>query len=115
MTELEENIQTTIGSLAGNLMNLINDQETRNFFMGYVVEYLGNLKDTQDIVDFSIVCDDTNNTPEVIDRNGFVADIEIMYGLPVDTLKRYRVSIDRRPADFTELLNQAEENDGKTV
>ena len=27
--------------------------------------------------DFLVVCDETNNTPEIIDRNEFVADIYI--------------------------------------
>jgi hypothetical protein len=29
------------------------------------------------VIDFKVVCDESNNTPEVIDRNEFVADIFI--------------------------------------
>jgi hypothetical protein len=42
-----------------------------------VVPFLKTIQARRGITDFKVVCDETNNTGEVIDRNEFVADIFI--------------------------------------
>lgn len=54
-----------------------NDQFTRVQFKNLVVPFLRTVQQRRGITDFLVVCDDTNNTGEVIDRNEFVADIYI--------------------------------------
>ena len=54
-----------------------NDQFTRVQFKNMVVPFLRTVQQRRGITDFLVVCDDTNNTGEVIDRNEFVADIYI--------------------------------------
>ena len=54
-----------------------NDAFTRAQFRNLVEPYLRDVKARRGVYDFKVVCDDTNNTPEVIDRNEFVADIYI--------------------------------------
>ena len=54
-----------------------NDGFTRAQFKSMVEPYLRDVEGRRGITDFQVVCDDTNNTGEVIDRNEFVADIYI--------------------------------------
>lgn len=52
-----------------------NDPFTRAQFIGMVTPYLRDVRGRRGITDFLVVCDETNNTGEVIDSNRFVADI----------------------------------------
>ena len=54
-----------------------NDAFTRAQFKNLVNPYLRNIKGRRGITDFLVVCDETNNTPQVIDSNQFVGDIYI--------------------------------------
>ena len=52
-----------------------NDAFTRAQFKNLVVPFLKTVQQRRGITDFKVVCDETNNTGEVVDRNEFVADI----------------------------------------
>lgn len=52
-----------------------NDGFTRAQFRNLVEPFLRDVQGRRGITDFKVVCDETNNTGEVIDRNEFVADI----------------------------------------
>jgi len=54
-----------------------NDAFTRAQFRNLVTPYLRTIKGRRGITDFYVVCDDTNNTPQIIDTNQFVGDIYI--------------------------------------
>ena len=54
-----------------------NDAFTRSQFVSLVEPFLRDVQGRRGIIDFRVVCDDTNNTAEVIDRNEFIADIYI--------------------------------------
>jgi phage tail sheath protein FI len=54
-----------------------NDAFTRAQFRNLVEPFLRDVKGRRGITDFLVVCDETNNTGEVIDRNEFVADIYV--------------------------------------
>jgi hypothetical protein len=54
-----------------------NDTFTRDSFVNLVEPYLRDIQGRRGIIDFRVVCDETNNTPEVVDRNEFVGDIYI--------------------------------------
>ena len=52
-----------------------NDEFTRAQFRNLVEPFLRDVQGRRGIQDFSVICDTTNNTGEVIDRNEFIADI----------------------------------------
>ena len=52
-----------------------NDEFTRAQFRNIVEPFLRDVQGRRGITDFSVVCDDSNNTGDVIDRNEFRADI----------------------------------------
>jgi len=54
-----------------------NDEFTRAQFKSLVEPFLREVQGRRGITDFAVVCDGTNNSAEVIDRNEFVADIFI--------------------------------------
>ena len=54
-----------------------NDAFTRSQFRGMVEPFLRDIKSRRGIFDFAVVCDTTNNTADVIDRNEFIGDIFI--------------------------------------
>ena len=52
-----------------------NDQITRTNFVNIVEPYLRDIQSKRGIYDYLVICDETNNTPDVIDNNEFRADI----------------------------------------
>jgi phage tail sheath protein FI len=54
-----------------------NDAFTRAQFRNLVEPFLRDVRGRRGIYDFRVICDETNNTGEIIDRNEFVADIFI--------------------------------------
>ena len=53
----------------------LNDEITRSNFVNIVEPYLRDVQAKRGLYDFLVVCDETNNTPDVIDNNEFRADI----------------------------------------
>ena len=53
----------------------LNDEFTRAMFRNMVEPFMRDVQGRRGMTDFLVVCDETNNTGEVIDRNEFVADI----------------------------------------
>ena len=53
----------------------LNDQTTRANFVNIVEPYLRDIQAKRGIYDYNVICDETNNTPDVIDNNEFRADI----------------------------------------
>ena len=52
-----------------------NDQITRANFVNVVEPYLRDVQAKRGLFDFRVICDESNNTPEVVDNNEFRADI----------------------------------------
>jgi len=53
----------------------LNTQTTRANFINIVEPYLRDVQSKDGVYDFLVICDQTNNTPDVIDNNEFRADI----------------------------------------
>jgi hypothetical protein len=68
-------LEKSVAKAARSTLFEFNDQFTRAQFINLVEPYLRDVKGRRGIYDFRVVCDTTNNTPEVIDRNEFVGDI----------------------------------------
>ena len=70
-------IERSIAQAAKNILFEFNDEFTRAEFVNVVEPLLREIRGRRGITDFRVVCDETNNTPAVIDRNEFVASIFI--------------------------------------
>ena len=69
------NIERRVDNLAQGVLFEQNDTITRSGFSNAVNSYLAEIRADRGLTDFLVVCDESNNTPSVIDRNEFVADI----------------------------------------
>ena len=54
-----------------------NDTFTRNRIVSMIKPFLSTVKAGRGIQDYLVVCDTTNNTPDIISRNELVVDIYI--------------------------------------
>ena len=70
-------IEKTIGNAAKGVLFELNDEFTRNNFKNIIEPYLRGVQAERGITDFLVICDDSNNTGDVIDANEFKADFFI--------------------------------------
>ena len=68
-------VEEAISAAAQDQLFEFNDEVTRTNFVNIVEPFLRDVRAKRGITDFLVVCDETNNTPAVVDRNEFVADI----------------------------------------
>ena len=82
-----------------------NDQFTRAQFVALVEPFLRDVQGRRGITDFRVVCDETNNTGEVIDRNEFVGDIYIKPARSINFIQLNFVAV-RTGVSFDEVVGQ---------
>jgi hypothetical protein len=70
-------LKNYIGQIASQLVFEQNTNATRNRFLSQVNPYLESVVQRQGLYAFRVVMDDSNNTPDVIDRNQLVGSIQI--------------------------------------
>jgi len=72
-------------------------------FRNMVEPFLRDIKGRRGITDFRVVCDTTNNTGQVIDRNEFVADIYIKPARSINFISLNFIAT-RTGVDFAEIV-----------
>ena len=82
----------------------INDELTRSGFRAAVEPYLRGVQGRRGIYDFLVVCDTSNNTPDVIDRNEFKAEIYIKPARSINFITITFVAT-RTGVSFNELIS----------
>jgi phage tail sheath protein FI len=82
-----------------------NDEFTRAQFVALVEPFLRDVQGRRGIYDYRVVCDTTNNTPQVIDSNQFVGDIYIKPARSINFIQLNFVAV-RTGVDFTEIVGQ---------
>ena len=82
-----------------------NDEFTRAQFRNLVEPYLRDVQGRRGIYDFRVVCDDTNNTGEVIDRNEFVGDIYIKPARSINFIQLNFIAV-RTGVEFEEVVGK---------
>ena len=83
-----------------------NDEITRGQFVNLVEPFLRDVQGRSGIYDFRVVCDETNNTSQVIDSNQFVGDIYIKPARSINYIQLNFVAV-RTGVDFTEIVGKA--------
>ena len=82
-----------------------NDEFTRAQFVALVEPFLRDVQGRRGIFDFRVVCDTTNNTPEVIDRNEFIGDIYIKPARSINFIQLNFVAV-RTGVAFEEVVGK---------
>lgn len=98
--ELEKNI----ASFSKFQLFELNDEITRSGFKSAVEPYLRGVQGRRGIYDFLVVCDSSNNTPDVIDRNEFNAEIYIKPARSINFITITFIAT-RTGVSFNELIN----------
>ena len=68
-------VEKSLEGLANDQLFEFNDEITRSSFTNAVEPFLRDVQAKRGLVDFRVICDSSNNTPDVIDNNEFRADI----------------------------------------
>ena len=82
-----------------------NDAFTRSQFKNLVEPYLRDVQGRRGIYDFRVICDETNNTPEVIDSNRFIGDIYIKPARSINFIQLNFVAV-RSGVQFEEIVGR---------
>jgi hypothetical protein len=82
-----------------------NDEFTRSQFVALVEPYLRDVQGRRGIYDYRVVCDTTNNTPDVIDSNEFVGDIYIKPARSINFIQLNFIAV-RTGVAFEEVVGQ---------
>jgi phage tail sheath protein FI len=80
-----------------------NDDFTRKQFVGAVEPFLRRVQARRGIYDFKVICDSSNNTPDVIDRAEFVASIFIKPARSINFITLNFVAV-RTGVEFSEVV-----------
>jgi hypothetical protein len=71
------NLEKRARVLAEGVLFELNDATTRSGFASALNSYLSEVQARRGVTDYLVVCDESNNTSDVIDRNEFVAEIYV--------------------------------------
>ena len=96
-------LERAIGRAAEQVLFEFNDEFTRAEFVNIVEPVLREVQGRRGITDFRVVCDETNNTAAVIDRNEFKADIFIKPARSINYVTLSFVAV-RTGVDFEEVV-----------
>lgn len=81
----------------------LNDEFTRSMFRNMTEPFLRDVKGRRGVTDFLVVCDETNNTGQVIDTNRFVADIYIKPSRSINFITLNFIAT-RTGVEFSEIV-----------
>jgi phage tail sheath protein FI len=98
-------LEKTIATAANQMLFEFNDEFTRAQFLNLIEPFLRDVQGRRGITDFRVVCDETNNTPEVIDTNRFVGDIYIKPAKSINFIQLNFVAV-RSGVEFNEVVGQ---------
>ena len=98
-------LEKAIATAAKFTLFEFNDEFTRASFVNLVEPFLRDVQGRRGIYDFKVVCDETNNTGEVIDRNEFVGDIYIKPARSINFIQLNFVAV-RTGVEFSEVVGR---------
>jgi len=99
-------IEEAIKVAARSVLFEFNDQFTRDSFKAMVDPYLRDVQSRRGIIDYLVVCDETNNTGQVIDNNEFRADFYIKPARSINFITLTFIAT-RTGVDFAEVVGRA--------
>ena len=97
-------LEKSIANFARFSMFEFNDDFTRSNFTSSVEPFLRDIQGRGGITDFAVVCDESNNTQEVIDRNEFIGSIFVKPTKSINFVLLNFVAV-RSGVDFEEVVN----------
>ena len=99
-------IEEACAAAARSVLFEFNDDFTRDSFKSMVDPYLRDVQARRGITDFLVVCDTSNNTPQVIDNNEFRADVYVKPARSINFITLTFVAT-RTGVAFSEVVGRA--------
>ena len=99
-------LERAIERAAKNVLFEFNDEFTRAEFVNIIEPVLSDVKGRRGITDFRVIADETVNTPAVVDRNEFIANILIKPARSINFITLNFVAV-RTGVSFEEIAGQA--------
>ena len=98
-------LEKAIATAAKYSLFEFNDEFTRAQFRNLVEPFLRDVQGRRGIFDFRVVCDTSNNTGDVIDRNEFVGDIYVKPAKSINFIQLNFVAV-RTGVEFEEIVGK---------
>jgi phage tail sheath protein FI len=98
-------LEKSIAKASRSSLFEFNDEFTRAQFVNLVEPFLRTVQGRRGIYDYRVVCDETNNTAEVIDRNEFVGDIYVKPAKSINFIQLNFVAV-RTGVAFEEIVGK---------
>jgi phage tail sheath protein FI len=98
-------VETVISRAARASLFEFNDDFTRSQFVNLIEPFLRTIKGRRGIYDYQVVCDSTNNTPDVVDANQFIGDIYIKPARSINYIQLNFVAV-RTGVEFSEVVGR---------
>ena len=98
-------LEKSISKAARSSLFEFNDEFTRAQFVNLVEPFLRTVQGRRGIYDYRVVCDETNNTAEIIDRNEFVGDIYVKPAKSINFIQLNFVAV-RTGVAFEEIVGK---------
>lgn len=95
-------LEKAIANAAKFTLFEFNDEFTRAQFKSLIEPFLRDVQGRRGIIDYRVVCDETNNTSEVVDSNRFVGDIYVKPAKSINYIQLNFVAV-RSGVEFTEV------------
>ena len=96
-------LEKSIANMAKSFLFEFNDAFTRSRFTSTVEPFLTDIQGRGGVQDFAVVCDDSNNTAEVVDRNEFRGDIYVKPSRSINFIQLQFVAV-RSGVEFSEII-----------
>ena len=96
-------LRKTISRTARSFLFENNTSYTRERFKSTIIPFLEEVQGRQGITDFLVVCDESNNTGQVIDQNRFIGDIYIKPARSINFIELNFVAV-RTDVEFSEVV-----------
>ena len=98
-------LEKAIATAAKTFLFEFNDEFTRSQFKNLVEPFLRDVQGRRGITAFKVVCDDSNNTSQVIDSNQFIGDIYVKPAKSINFIQLNFVAV-RTGVEFSEIVGQ---------
>ena len=98
-------LEKAIATAAKYILFELNNDITRARFKNLVEPFLRDVQGRQGVTDFRFVCNETNNTPQVIDRNELVGDVYVVPSRSINNVTLNFVAT-RTGVEFEEIVGR---------
>ena len=98
-------LRKSIGIAAQSNLFEFNDEFTRAQFRNLVIPFLRDIQSRRGITNFEVVCDTSNNTPQIVDSNSFVGDIFVAPARSINFIRLNFVAT-RTGVEFNEIIGR---------